>query len=170
MLLLAACGSSSKSSSAPTTTAKTASGSMKLSSVTFPDNGPIPTEFTCAGANKIVPLEWSGVPVGATSLAVVVHDPDAPTPGGFTHWILTGLPAVDGKLPPVPGGAEQWKNSAGQAAWMGPCPPAGKVHHYVFTLYALSRPAAQGATPAESTANLNAASIAQATLTGTYHR
>jgi Raf kinase inhibitor-like YbhB/YbcL family protein len=168
LIALAGCSSSSKQSS-PTTTAA-AAGSMQLSSVSFPDNGPIATEFTCAGANKITPLEWAGVPVGTTSLALVVHDPDAPVPGGFTHWIVTGLHPVDGSLPPIPAGAEQWRNSAGNAAWAGPCPPPGKPHHYQFTLYALHGPVRQGATPAESITNIKDQAIGQATLTGTYQR
>jgi hypothetical protein len=32
-------------------------------------------------------------------------------------------------------------NSGGQAAYLGPCPPAGTgVHHYRFQLYAIGRP------------------------------
>jgi Raf kinase inhibitor-like YbhB/YbcL family protein len=103
--------------------------------------------FGCTGKNVSPNLEWSGVPAAAKSLALIVHDPDAPTGvGGFTHWIVYNIPAnanklekgagsSDGKLP---SGSVQHATSFGVPGWGGPCPPAGdKPHRYVFTLYAL---------------------------------
>ena len=49
------------------------------------------------------PLNWSGIPGGAKSLALIVDDPDAPDPAApktiWTHWVLYNLPASDGTLP-----------------------------------------------------------------------
>ena len=143
---------------------------MRLESIAFAPNGPMPTEETCAGENKTPPLEWSGVPAGAKSLALVVHDPDAPLPGGFTHWILVDIPPNDGKLPPLPAGARGLPNGAGRTEWMGPCPPAGKPHHYVFTLYAPKGEVQAGANPAATIENIKQAATDQAEYVGTYSR
>jgi len=50
----------------------------------------------------------------------------------------TGIPqgaAAAGKVPVE--GATPLPNGAKHANYDGPCPPAGKPHHYVTTLYAL---------------------------------
>jgi Raf kinase inhibitor-like YbhB/YbcL family protein len=72
-----------------------------------------------------------------------VTDPDAPS-GTFTHWVVYNLPASINGLPvgvPKQGqlahGGRQGKTDFGQVGYGGPCPPAGKEHRYVFTLYAL---------------------------------
>src|SRR5436190_9397932 len=64
--------------------------SMSLSSPAFPADGPIPTKYTCPGENVSAPLRWSGAPVDAAAVAIVVQDPDAPG-GNYTHWIITGI-------------------------------------------------------------------------------
>ena len=33
-----------------------------------------------------------GVPREARALALIVEDPDAPTPNPFVHWLVTGIP------------------------------------------------------------------------------
>lgn len=113
------------------------SGRMRLSSPAFSQNGPVPARHTCDGGDVIPPLEISGVPDGAKSLALVVDDPDAPI-GAWTHWTLWNVaPAVarieEGK---VPGDAAQGVTSYGAPGYRGPCPPYG-THRYFFKLYAL---------------------------------
>jgi Raf kinase inhibitor-like YbhB/YbcL family protein len=104
--------------------------------------------FGCTGKNVSPNLEWVGVPAAAKSLALIVHDPDAPTGvGGFTHWIVYNIPVSASKLEKgagssdgkgLPSGSVQHATSFGAPGWGGPCPPAGdKPHRYVFTLYAL---------------------------------
>ena len=143
---------------------------MNLVSTSFAPNGRIPTEETCDGANKTPPLEWTGVPADAKSLALVVHDPDAPRPGGFTHWILVDIPPEDGKLPPLPAGSRGLPNDAGGTAYTGPCPPPGTPHHYVFTLYALNGDVQAGANAAATIDNIKQAASDQAEYVGTYSR
>lgn len=113
-----------------------------VSSPAFADDTPIPAEYSCRGRNVPPPLRWENVPAGSDSLALVVDDPDA-VGGLYIHWIVTGIPPstteiVDGELPE---GSRVGANSGGEAAYLGPCPPAGTgVHHYRFQLYALSAP------------------------------
>lgn len=93
----------------------------------------------CHGANRSPELHWSGVPAGTKSFALVLHDPDAPAPGGWYHWVVYDLPAQTRELPQgahLPA-SELGRTSWGEAGYGGPCPPPGKPHRYVFTLYAL---------------------------------
>ena len=54
---------------------------MKLTSSTFVDGKKMPKEFTKFGTNRIPPLEISGDPNGTKSLAIIMHDPNAPYDG-----------------------------------------------------------------------------------------
>ncbi|MFZ0835590.1 MAG: YbhB/YbcL family Raf kinase inhibitor-like protein [Mycobacterium sp.] len=180
---LTACGSADKNANdrlssttdAATTTATPAPPApapFAMSSTAFADNTPIPAEFSCNGRNVPPPLRWENVPAGTESLALVVDDPDA-VGGLYIHWIVTGIPPsaaeiVDGVLPP---GTQVGLNSGGQAAYLGPCPPAGTgVHHYRFQLYAIGKPlAAIPATPAADAArSIAGAAIADARVVGVF--
>ena len=110
--------------------------------------------FGCTGSNISPALRWSNVPAGTKSLALQVHDPDAPTGSGFWHWAVYNIPATATGLPqgagnssnelPAPafGGANDFLDTGATGVngnYGGPCPPTGdKPHHYVFTLYALA--------------------------------
>jgi Raf kinase inhibitor-like YbhB/YbcL family protein len=141
---------------------------LRLSSPAFAAGGRIPRSFTCDGAEKIVPLRWSGVPAGTRSFAVVVDDPDAPS-GTFTHRLAWAIPAaarsLAGRAP------REGSTSAGRVGWVGPCPPSG-VHRYVFRLYALRSPLRldAGADRAALLAALKGHVLASATLIGRYGR
>jgi Raf kinase inhibitor-like YbhB/YbcL family protein len=141
-----------------------------ITSSAFTDGGPIPTEYTCDGANKSTPLAWSGVPAGTAELALVMDDPDA---RGYVHWVVVAIPPSATSLggdAALPAGARDGRRSGG-AGYTGPCPPSG-THHYVFTLYALSAPLSLAAAPAAEEVRQAAAAqtIGTATLTGTYRR
>jgi len=102
---------------------------ITLTSTTFKPHTAVPQKMVardCGGSNISPQLRWSGVPASAKSLVLIVHDPDAPGPNGYYHWVVTNLPPRSGSLP----------ENAGRG-YYGPCPPPGKVHHYNFTLYAL---------------------------------
>src|SRR5260370_73594 len=43
--------------------------------------------FGCAGGNVSPALSWRGAPSGTKSFAVSIYDPDAPTGGGWWHWV-----------------------------------------------------------------------------------
>jgi Raf kinase inhibitor-like YbhB/YbcL family protein len=128
--------------------------------------------FGCTGGNTSPALVWSNVPAGTKSLALQVHDPDAPTGSGFWHWAVydiapttTGLARGAGNPPgALPAGAYGGNTdffdtgaTGGNGNYGGPCPPQGdKPHRYVFTLYALAVPqvAAAGGIPKTGTAGV----------------
>jgi len=146
---------------------------IAVSSAAFGAGGVIPRRFSCAGENVSPPLRWSGVPDGTAAVALVVDDPDAPR-GTFVHWVVVGLDPATARLGEgeVPAGARQLPNSAGKAAWSGPCPPSGPAHHYRFTVYALTRqPEVAGdADPEAAVEAIEAAASARGRLVGTFSR
>lgn len=117
--------------------ARTAPATLVLTSPAFEAGGTVPQRYTCKGRNESPPLQWSGVPADAGSLALVVTDPDAPG-GTYVHWVVFNLDKATRSLPAgaLPAGTLQARNSAGHARYDGPCPPNG-THHYRFTVYAL---------------------------------
>ncbi len=113
---------------------------MLITSPSFENDGTIPKKFTCEAGNINPELQIQNVPPGAKSLALIMHDPDAPRDGGFTHWVVWNIdPATPFiKEESIPAGATEGTNGAGKIGYMGPCPPPGHgVHHYQFRLYAL---------------------------------
>jgi Raf kinase inhibitor-like YbhB/YbcL family protein len=147
---------------------------LTVSSPAFAAGGVIPRRFTCAGEDVSPPLRWTGVPQGTAGVALVVDEPDAPR-GTYVHWAVVGIDrAATGRLGEgtVPAGARQLPNSAGKAAWSGPCPPAGPAHHYRFTVYALRRePELAGdADPEAAVEAIEAAATARGRLVATFGR
>jgi Raf kinase inhibitor-like YbhB/YbcL family protein len=109
---------------------------LKVSSTAFADNSAIPMKYSCEGKEVSPPISISDVPAGAKSLAIILHDPDAPMAGGFTHWVVWNINVADKTLPENFKGAQQGLNGAGQPGYKGMCPPGG-THHYHFMVYAL---------------------------------
>jgi Raf kinase inhibitor-like YbhB/YbcL family protein len=118
------------------------------------DNKFVLNGFGCKGENVSPTLVWSGVPAGTKSLALQIHDLDAPTGAGFWHWAVYDIPAGTTSLAQgagnnpasLPAGAYGGNTdfmdtgaTGVNGNYGGPCPPTGdKPHHYVFTLYALA--------------------------------
>jgi Raf kinase inhibitor-like YbhB/YbcL family protein len=146
---------------------------ITVSSPAFTAGSPIPLRFTCDGDNVSPPLGWSGVPAGTAEVALVVDDPDAPR-GTYVHWIVVGLDPATTRLAEatIPPGVQQVGNSAGTAAYTGPCPPGGPAHHYRFTIYALQRPPDVGEDPSPQATiqAIEAVATARGRLVGTYGR
>ena len=59
---------------------------MIITSPSFDDGAFIPKKFSYDGGGINPELQIQNVPTEAVSLVLVVHDPDAPVPGGFYHW------------------------------------------------------------------------------------
>jgi Raf kinase inhibitor-like YbhB/YbcL family protein len=119
------------------------------------------------------PLAWTAPPAGTRELALIVEDPDAPSPQPLVHLLGWGFDGAAGDLfegddPPMIG-----LNSFNQAGWLPPDPPTGHgPHDYVFQLFALDAPLDLGAGAGRG-ALLDAIEghvLAAAVLTGTYAR
>jgi Raf kinase inhibitor-like YbhB/YbcL family protein len=111
---------------------------LRVSSSAFGTHGRIPERHTGDGEDVSPPIEWSGVPEGTRSFAVVVHDPDAPLVDGFTHWVVYGIPGDAAGLDEDAQDHVSGQNSMGNAGYNGPAPPPGHgVHHYYIWVYAL---------------------------------
>ena len=159
---------------------------LSLSSAAFTNGGALALEQVgsgngCTGGNLSPALSWSGAPAGTVSYALTAYDPDAPTGSGFWHWTVYNLPASASSLDKgagsgtfaLPAGAAQVNNDGGTPGYTGACPPVGdSPHHYVFTLYALSKtielPA--GASAAYVGFNFNGATLAKTSIVATYGR
>jgi hypothetical protein len=147
---------------------------MKITSPQFLDGENIPVQYTCDGAGVNPPLNFSEVPPGIKSLALIMHDPDAPVSGGWTHWTLWNIdPAIRSLAEnSAPSLAVQGKTSSGQNNYGGPCPPSG-THHYYFKLYALDTVLKELPSYSEKTELEQAMAghiLAQAELVGLYSR
>jgi Raf kinase inhibitor-like YbhB/YbcL family protein len=150
---------------------------LKLTSTAFKEGEAIPRGYTCDGANVSPPLEWTGVPKSAKTIAIIAEDPDAPA-GTFVHWVLFNLSAEGlGLIENTPqtgtlnGGGAQGKNDFGKVGYGGPCPPSG-MHRYFFKFYVLDSglPLKAGATKADVEKAMEGHIVGQAQLTGTYKR
>lgn len=168
LVLVCACSEGGGGPAQPTTRRE----SMTVTSMAFGNGDSIPVGFSCDGNGVSPPLTWDGVPGGAQSLALVIADPDAPG-GTFYHWLVVDIPVSTRKVGTgeTPEGGVVAKNSAGDAAYMGPCPPSG-THHYHFTVYALSKPTGLPAGAGVSAAidAISTRALASGTLIGTYGR
>jgi Raf kinase inhibitor-like YbhB/YbcL family protein len=118
------------------------------------------------------------LPSGASTLVVIVDDPDAPA-GIWVHWVVYDLPAhTDGlaedtpRTQYLPVGGKQGVNDFRHLGYGGPCPPRGKPHRYFFKLYALDSELGlkPGATKAAVEAAMQAHILDSAQLMGLYQR
>ena len=153
--------------------------SLSITSPAFAEAAEIPTVYTCEGDDLSPELDWSGVPDGTRSLALIVDDPDAPDPAApkmvFVHWVLYNLPPDAGGLPKdvgsdrLPAGTREGLNDWDRTGYGGPCPPIGE-HCYFFKLYALDtelKPLDEP-TKANLLQALEGHVLAEAQLMGTY--
>ncbi len=153
---------------------------IKVTSSAFPDNGIIPAQFTCdvgsPAGGMSPPIEISGLPTNTKTLALIMHDPDAPREGGWTHWVKWNMPwnmeygtwrTEEGKEPSGVSG----KGSGGTTTYQGPCPPSG-THRYFFTIYALDSELLlkEGGTKTELESAMNGHILAKGELIGLYAR
>ncbi|MFW6155994.1 MAG: YbhB/YbcL family Raf kinase inhibitor-like protein [Armatimonadota bacterium] len=154
---------------------------MVIKSGAFRQGDELPEKYTADGENISPPLTFVDVPRQTKELALIMHDPDAPVEGGYTHWLLWDLaphiPGLPGEVPATEEveriGAIQGSNSAGEIGYTGPAPPEGDApHNYEFTVYALSEKLGlePGATKDELDAAMEGNIIEEATLTVTFGR
>ena len=154
---------------------------LTIRSPAFSHGGAIPALHTCEGKDASPALEFSGAPAGTKSLALVVHDPDAPDPKApkidWVHWVLYNLPADCKGLPQavsesaLPPGTLPGVTDFKRTGWGGPCPPIGK-HRYFFVLFALDRVLEDLGTPTRQRLERAMAGhvLEKAELMGTYQK
>ncbi len=151
---------------------------LQLTSPAFRPEAEIPSKYSCDGRNISPELSWSGAPAGTKSFVLVMHDPDAPMAGGYTHWIVYNIPAGSDHIAEhapnqdhLPGGGMQGKNSSGTYGYTGPCPPSG-THRYYFRLYALDIELDSPARPGKEVLEqaMKGHVLAQSELMGRYKR
>lgn len=140
--------------------------------------------YGCSGGNISPRLEWNNAPDGARSFAITVYDPDAPSGSGWWHWVMFNIPEAvkevhtnAGNLQKgaAPRGSVQSMTDFGKPGYGGACPPkGGKIHMYLFTVYALDVPRLEAGVetlPAMVGLLLNKHALAKASLVSYYgHR
>ena len=114
---------------------------MAVASQSFKNNEFLSKDYTCDGKDLSPEIHWS-FSGKAKTFAIACEDPDAPG-GNFVHWIIYNIPGTEKSIstgfPSVKKSGEilQGINDFGRIGYNGPCPPKGKPHRYVFTVYAL---------------------------------
>lgn len=156
-------------------------GTLQLHSPNFATDAALPERLTCDGDGRSPALQWSGMPAGTRSLALIVDDPDAPDPAApkhtWVHWVLYDLPPDSRGLPEgvqaaqLPHGTREGHNDWQRSGFGAPCPPTGR-HRYVHTLYALDTvlPDLHGPDKARLLQAMEGHVLDQARLVGTYER
>jgi len=120
-----------------------------ISSSAFQDGGWLqqknagnnPKNPNCVGENISPPLAWTNVPAKATSLALLMFDPEGRGGQGVSHWVAYGIPVsvtgfAEGE---VSNSSEKYVGGIGsskESIYIGPCTPPGPPHHYTFMLIA----------------------------------
>jgi Raf kinase inhibitor-like YbhB/YbcL family protein len=128
-----------------------AAGVLTLSSPAIQDNGTLATKNACGdkqrspncvGENISPPLDWSNVPDGTKSFALLLFDPEGRAPAGVSHMVIYGIPAdvkgfAEGELSKPSDKFVGGKSLMGLGTYFGPgTPPNTDWHHYTFTLVA----------------------------------
>jgi Raf kinase inhibitor-like YbhB/YbcL family protein len=128
-----------------------AGDAFTLSSPAVQDNGTLATKNVCGdkqrspncvGENISPPLDWSNVPEGTKSFALLLFDPEGRAPAGVSHMVIYGIPAdvkgfAEGELSKPSDKFVGGKSLMGLGTYFGPgTPPNTDWHHYTFTLVA----------------------------------
>lgn len=109
--------------------------------LTLKYGGNNPRSPNCLGGNVSPSLQWSNVPDGTKSLALIMVDLQGRAGQGLTHWVIYGIaPTVggfeEGELGRPSGKFVGGKGLTADGTYMGPCVPPNSVRHYAFTLIA----------------------------------
>ena len=158
---------------------------LTLMSSAFKDGDVIPDKYTqSAGPAAISPkLEWTNVPNGTVTFALILHDPDVALQkktDDVLHWMAFNIPGSARELAEnipagsatLPDGTVQAKNLRGGVGFMGPGAPAGPYHHYTFELFALDTKLDLGpdATRADVLNAMQGHILGKGVLVGRFHR
>ncbi len=146
------------------------SGPFGISSSVFEHMGDIPRKHTCddTANNVSPPLSFANVPANASTLALIMEDPDAPS-GTINHWTFWNLPKNKTELAEAVNIATEGGREGNN--YGGPCPPDGE-HRYFFYAYAVDSELtlAAGAGVAEMRQALSGHVVDEAEMYGLYCR
>jgi hypothetical protein len=157
---------------------------LTITTSAFSDGGEIPARFTQSDPNAVSPkLEWTNVPAGTVTFALILHDPDVALQkktDDVLHWMIFNIPGTAHELSEgvpanatLPDGTVQAKNLRGGVGYMGPgAPAAGPHHHYTFELFALDTKLDLGpdATRADVLKAIDGHILGKGVLVGRFHR
>ncbi len=150
-----------------------------LRSADFSEGETMPQTLVCSsryGGNRSPDLAWENPPDGTKTFAIVCMDVDAPG-GNFIHWLVYNIPIdtdhlSEGKSREEKNrdGTMQGTNTFKKVGYDGPCPPPGKPHKYIFTIYALDNrlDLKPGATYKELDAAMEGHKLRKTQLIGTF--
>jgi Raf kinase inhibitor-like YbhB/YbcL family protein len=171
---------------APGRPAAPAGPGLTLTSTGFEDGGIIPDKYTAAaGAAAVSPaLQWTNVPAGTVSFALILSDPDTAlrkNTDEVLHWMIFNIPGTAHGLPEgvpagtvqLPDGSIQAKNTRQAPGYMGMgAPAAGPYHNYTYELFALDAKLDLGpdATRADVLKAMDGHVLGKASLVGRFHR
>jgi Raf kinase inhibitor-like YbhB/YbcL family protein len=156
-----------------------------LTTTAFEDGGIIPDKYTAnASVNPVSPaLQWSHVPAGTISFALVMHDPDNSLNGGsedILHWLIFNIPGTANQLPEgvppiaqLPDGSVQVVNLKHKYAYLSPGAWApSPYHHHTFEILALDTQLKLGSeTPrGDFLRAIEGHILSKAVLVGRFHR
>jgi Raf kinase inhibitor-like YbhB/YbcL family protein len=157
---------------------------LTLTSPDFTDGGVIPNKYTQADPMPVSPkLEWTNVPAGTVTFALILHDPDVAIQKkneDVLHWMAFNIPGTAKELAggqpadaKLADGMIQAVNRGNKVGFMGPgAGAAGPYHHYTFELYALDTKLDLGpeATRADVLKAIDGHILGKAVLVGRFHR
>lgn len=127
-----------------------AEDAFTLTSPELEQGGRLPADLRCSrdgGDGVSPPLEWSGVPQGTQSFALIMHHYPRGTVEGrdapSQYWLLWDIPANTSAIArgnPASLGNEGSDKDHRATGYTPPCSPGGATHEYTITLYALNAP------------------------------
>ncbi len=155
---------------------------LRITIPAFSDGGAIPSTYGCVAgknANLSPAIEWSGVPEGTVTLALILHDTDLMMGGDdVLHWAIFNIPASEKGLPQgapakatLDDGSGQLQNVGRSIGYFNPCPPPPTVHHYIFEFFALDTKLDPAPASRADLMKAMAGHVkAKGTYVGTYHQ
>ncbi len=154
---------------------------FKLTGTELKNNETLPNAqvykgYGCNGGNVSPQLSWQNAPNNTKSFAIICHDPDAPRPNGWYHWLVVNIPnnTTSVQKGEKIKGALETVTDFGSSGYGGACPPVGHgIHRYNFTIYALDTEklnVSQNTKPKEVEAEVLKHTVAKSTITGLFER